>query len=943
MLPESLSGSYRRYKEDTNVFATWLSHAAKACGYHHVVVDNSSSSSTASVTNCQKPSKGNVASGNPAPSKHLLPTKDIENLARLVAESKEPIITVPQGIQGVLYRAIRARKRCTAVFQQLEVKNNTSQFQESNASHLHFIKVLESAYELLHPIFDISPTPIKSQPTKLTTKGISKTSDSIDFLGNQFELLQVEEIEDQDLEFSAFDPIVKEIFAKKRSSKMTKKSKSKPGAVFEIDLALDAELPFMVYCFYEDLGRYRKFLGKIWQEYADGSLDLLTSSLVTNITIELACKFEEELIARSPKRFGKKPSYCAITSIIHPVPSINKNTLDLSFELVRDSTLGELIYSSTFISLRKCANFIMQKPGSIPSVIPVRSLYIKDRAMVQHEEEIEVEDVFLSQILLDLQIQRFQDQTSPNSPSQDHSQGNQHSLPYEDVLTKGFRSMLHKGKSADIGVWVVFGARILLDIQKILGKTTTKPYAELRQRAALVHAALGFNTPDQEKLLGPFSPVDRAEDTLMRHWGLDKKAEKCAEALSSSIASVLWKNSLTGSKQKFLKNQGRPIRISKTFSSSIASVPLKNPLVNSFFENKCSLADQGQSSVRNSENQGAPMDQDISPSSDDSFFCNHNPIYCGLEAIKLAIGAEKVGVKLANTCCSLVAVVHLYNASRQLNLLSEEWQDLKHAITFNLPQLFKGSLPNDERTIFNRFHVVTGFPLDAFARNHRGAHVNKPDSQAIFKNARTLLKCTEYSDFLDKYIQGADSADTLLANIDQEANKTEAHSKRDRSRFMLLKQLRVTLPEVLPRVDTEYVRLTRQCNTLLLRIRRKLISEGVGAIEFPGMRERQDFAEAFEINNITTICEIFMWSLMPKMVADRNSGKGFKPAPSGTLRNPGEDRSFLESAAECIEAFLPQANISPNIQPFDVESYQATAELFRQNSQYFESLGANLM
>jgi hypothetical protein len=821
-------------------------------------------------------------------------------------------------------------------------QSNTSQFQESNASHLHFIKVLESAYELLRPIFDISPTPIKSQPTKLVNKGISKTSDPINFLSNQFELLEVEELEDQDLEFSAFDPIVNEIFAKKRSSKKAKKSKSKPRDVFEIDLALDAELPFMVYCFYEDLGRYRKFLGKIWQEYADGSLDLLTSSLVTNITIELACKFEEELIARSPKRFGKKPSYCAIASIIRPVP-INKNTLDLSSEMVRDSALGELTYSSTFISLRKCANFITQKPGSIPSVVLVRSLYIKDRAMVQHEEEIEVEDVFLSQILLDLQIQRFQDETSPDSPSQDHSQGNQHPLPYEDVLTKGFRSMLHKGKSADIGVWVVFGARILLDIQKILGGTTTKPYAELRQRAALVHAALGFNTPNQEKLLGPFSPVDQSEDILMRHWGFDKKIEQCAEALSSSIASVLWKNSLTGSKQKFLKNQGRPIKNSKTFSSGIAPVLWKNPLVNSFFENKFSLADQGQSSVGNSENQGAPMDQDISPSSDDSFFCNHNPIYCGLEAIKLAIGAEKVGVNLANTCCSLVAVVHLYNASRQLNLLSGEWEDLKHAITLNLPQLFKGSLPNDERTIFNRFHVVTGFPLDGFARNHRGAHVNKPDFQAILKNTCTLLKCTKYSDFLDKYIQGTDSADTLLANIDQEANKTEAHSKRDRSRFILLKQLRVTLPEVLPRVETEYVRLTRQCNTFLLRIRRKLISEGVGAIKFPGMREGQDFAEAFEINNITTIYEIFMWSLMPKMVADRNSGKGFKPAPSGTLRNPGEDRSFLESAAECIEAFLPQANTSPDIQPFDIESYQAAVELFHQNSQYFESLGLNLM
>jgi hypothetical protein len=34
MLPQSLTGSYVRYKEDTSVFATWLYYNAKACGYH---------------------------------------------------------------------------------------------------------------------------------------------------------------------------------------------------------------------------------------------------------------------------------------------------------------------------------------------------------------------------------------------------------------------------------------------------------------------------------------------------------------------------------------------------------------------------------------------------------------------------------------------------------------------------------------------------------------------------------------------------------------------------------------------------------------------------------------------------------------------------------------------------------------------------------------------
>ena len=35
MLPEDVFGRYRRYKEDTDIFATWLSTQARACGYQH--------------------------------------------------------------------------------------------------------------------------------------------------------------------------------------------------------------------------------------------------------------------------------------------------------------------------------------------------------------------------------------------------------------------------------------------------------------------------------------------------------------------------------------------------------------------------------------------------------------------------------------------------------------------------------------------------------------------------------------------------------------------------------------------------------------------------------------------------------------------------------------------------------------------------------------------
>lgn len=62
MLPEVLEGSYRRYKEDTNVFMTWLSQTAKACGYKPVAkLQNTTASAT--------PAAAAAANKNDAPKK----------------------------------------------------------------------------------------------------------------------------------------------------------------------------------------------------------------------------------------------------------------------------------------------------------------------------------------------------------------------------------------------------------------------------------------------------------------------------------------------------------------------------------------------------------------------------------------------------------------------------------------------------------------------------------------------------------------------------------------------------------------------------------------------------------------------------------------------------------------------------------------------------------
>jgi hypothetical protein len=172
MLPENPTCSYKRYKEDTNVFATWLSNTARACGYKQ---DSTNSPSVTQTTANQQAAKvqatstrlkgkprkeAKAAAAAPGPTltatpsstiKSALATKEIIVQAAMIADSKKYSATVPIVIQGVLQRAIQARKRCTAWFQTAKPGDKATDYEKSNAAHEHFIAVLERATAILEP------------------------------------------------------------------------------------------------------------------------------------------------------------------------------------------------------------------------------------------------------------------------------------------------------------------------------------------------------------------------------------------------------------------------------------------------------------------------------------------------------------------------------------------------------------------------------------------------------------------------------------------------------------------------------------------------------------------------------------------------------------------------------------------------------------------------
>ena len=167
MLPDVLASSYRRYKEDTNVFTTWLSQAAQACGWKSPTKPQATPAEMPTINTPKAPKlkgrerklardaakAGNQSSNSVEkdPEAKALPTMrytistgDLLRQTAVVSGWTKDRIRMPPNVQRTLERAISARKRCAAWFQRTDSRNKFS-----NNSHRYFIDVLQKAAETL--------------------------------------------------------------------------------------------------------------------------------------------------------------------------------------------------------------------------------------------------------------------------------------------------------------------------------------------------------------------------------------------------------------------------------------------------------------------------------------------------------------------------------------------------------------------------------------------------------------------------------------------------------------------------------------------------------------------------------------------------------------------------------------------------------------------------
>jgi hypothetical protein len=384
MLPNFLAGSYKRYKADTNVFTAWLSRSAAACGYtapkttrqqpapssnlptpppkapHPTLTLAEKLRAQAEKKAKKKEDKKNLVAPEPTPIEvpiitHTTSPRELQRQAEIVARNAK--VKIPDAILKVTQRAIQARRRLHAWFQETGVDNG-----HSDEGHMHFIEKLEEIINILVPDSSNKSKEVKTEkPVPPKPKTRSKKHD-FSGLNNRFSNLDVEDTEDIADASNTFQSLSSTTIVTQSEQKKTPDT---PVEVYELEYDDTYDRIFEVFCFFEDLHRLQDFLNETWRQYKRGEIDLLTASLTTNAAFDIIRREEEE-VARHlfPSSSDENLSYRNFAACIfftESLPLRLETSIKANDESLRITPFDNFIYLSTARTLMKYEPFARHK------------------------------------------------------------------------------------------------------------------------------------------------------------------------------------------------------------------------------------------------------------------------------------------------------------------------------------------------------------------------------------------------------------------------------------------------------------------------------------------------------------------------------------------------------------------------------------------------------
>ncbi|KAJ3036913.1 hypothetical protein HDV00_002206 [Rhizophlyctis rosea] len=467
-LPQLLFDRYKSYKDDTDKFTQWLATTATSLGYkiqplpaQETPTPPEQPESNSKVPKSKGKPRKDTAKG---PQTQTLPVKEFRSMAEFLSLQK-PAVKVPKSILTLIRRAIAARKRCAQFFHQSVDRTSTDV--ESDQMHWHFIEMLEDVEKILSPFQDPPPNK-ESTPPPSGTSTPTKTKKSSPSLTapNPYAPLPAEVIDD-------YIPT---------SSPTPKHTKSRPKPTKEeIHYAFicDAfECFFLLYSFIEDLHSIRDYIINVWKKYRARKIDLISTSLITNVAIEIVHTMQEQTLTNGVMWVDLDcyPMYVYHMQELWEILGMNGDVEDRA--ALESKSFKELMFFSAGIPLHRYLDDDGRMEVDYKGVCGRKK---KWRDMTG-EEKTRAEEELLLVVLRELESEWL------------GMEGNAR----HDQLT---RELLYVLEEDDVTTSAVFAARIFLDIHQVLDEDVDMPFEDLGRTTTALLRAL-FQRPEKNPPVG---------------------------------------------------------------------------------------------------------------------------------------------------------------------------------------------------------------------------------------------------------------------------------------------------------------------------------------------------------------------------------------------------------------------------------------------------------
>lgn len=429
MTPETESKKHQEYKLKTARVVTWLSSTSLLLGYQQT---------TSSLL-----------------SNHGISTKEMIDQSVYIANSCHGIgLTVPINIQHSLKEAIEARKLCKAFHESRPSLDDA--LKKSAYRHSYFLEVLETMFLHLLPFF--AKVPAANQTTR--------TSPALARFPKELQQLEFE---------NAFTPSAKT----ERTEKFSESGFDASDNIGSFEVDRNSKIPFMGWCFFKEQAQIRQYLRTTWEHCAQGRLNKMEASVITDVALELVGKDETQLVQSIMKSNPltldqNKIAQNSYLYIYEAIFFLNKDTDGPTPEQAE-----EIIHYKTFQTLWYATSVYNE---STYQFTPGTRRYREDKYRGTFSEKTTAEDELIIKLFHELAMKReSQASWAPPGPKYKYLYG------VEDRITRYLQAVLF---SKELTFEAVFAVRILLDIIEVLGPKAPESYREVRHKAAIAKLAL---------------------------------------------------------------------------------------------------------------------------------------------------------------------------------------------------------------------------------------------------------------------------------------------------------------------------------------------------------------------------------------------------------------------------------------------------------------------